>query len=282
MDLTINELLRCSDRERAGRSEDPSPVVLDTQSVHAAVNLPAATTGKGAAKRVPGRERGIAVDVLGLVIAVVVVAASAQDNEAGIALLDTVAERAPSTVRALVDQGFEQSVVQHGRSMGVDVEIVERNPQDFGFAPQPMRWRVEQTFGVLMLHRRGSCRATSPGRSHPAPSNDLCGDAPSCTWCRPVPSASSTALPTRTRPPGGAPRVALTVSRTCGWTDWATARGSCDRGEVRSEPGEEARWRRPSPMWASGSGCWRSLGSSAENLRCAIALCHVTWFTRGQ
>ncbi|SCF95348.1 transposase [Streptomyces sp. Ncost-T10-10d] len=113
-------------------------MVLDTRSVHAAVNLPAVTTGKDAAKRVPGRERRIAVDVLGLVIAVVVVAASAHDNEAGIALLDTVAERAPSTVKALVDQGFEQSVVQHGRSLGVDVEIVERNPQDFGLVPQPM------------------------------------------------------------------------------------------------------------------------------------------------
>ncbi|MET7729725.1 IS5 family transposase [Streptomyces mirabilis] len=153
-DQTINELLRCSVRERAGRLEDPSLVVLDTQSVHAAVNVPAATTGKDAAKRVPGRKRGIAVDVLGLVIAVVVLSASAHDNEAGIALLDTVAERAPSTVKALVDQGFKQSVVLHGRSLGVDVEIVERNPQDVGFVPQPIRWRVEQTFGILIMHRR--------------------------------------------------------------------------------------------------------------------------------
>jgi hypothetical protein len=33
----------------AGRSEDPSPAVLDTQSVHAPVNVPAATTGRDAA-----------------------------------------------------------------------------------------------------------------------------------------------------------------------------------------------------------------------------------------
>lgn len=122
-------------------------MVLDTQSVHAAVNVPAATTGKDAAKRVPGRKRGIAVDVLGLVIAVVVPAASANDNEVGIALLDTVTERAPSTVKALVDQGFKHSVVQHGRSLGMAVEIVERNPQDIGFVPKSIRWRVEQTSG---------------------------------------------------------------------------------------------------------------------------------------
>ncbi|WP_443051302.1 hypothetical protein OG429_38895 [Streptomyces sp. NBC_00190] len=34
------------------------------------------------------------------------------------------------------------------------MEIVERNPQDIGFVPQPKRWRVEQTYGILILHRR--------------------------------------------------------------------------------------------------------------------------------
>lgn len=86
MDVKINDLLRWQVREKAGRSEDPSLVVMDTQSVHAAVNLPAATTGKDAAKKVPGRKRGLAVDVLGLVIAVTVLAASSHDDTFGIAL----------------------------------------------------------------------------------------------------------------------------------------------------------------------------------------------------
>ncbi|ANZ14785.1 hypothetical protein SNOUR_07330 [Streptomyces noursei ATCC 11455] len=47
-------------------------MVLDTQSVQAAVGGPVSTTGHDPAKRVPGRERGLAVDVLDLVIAVVV------------------------------------------------------------------------------------------------------------------------------------------------------------------------------------------------------------------
>jgi transposase len=153
-DQTIHELLRCQVRERAGRLEDPSLVVLDTQSVHAAVNVPAATTGRDAAKKVPGRKRGLAVDVLGLVIAVVVLAAGVHENAAGIALLDKVADRTPTVTKALVDQGFKTAVVAHGKALGVDVEIVERNPQDTGFVPQPIRWRVEQTLGILMLHRR--------------------------------------------------------------------------------------------------------------------------------
>jgi transposase len=143
-DQVIHELLRCQVRERARRLEDPTLVVLDTQSVHAAAGVPAATTGRDPAKRVPGRKRGLAVDVLGLVIAVVVLAANTHDNTAGIILLDQVAEHAGDTVRkALVDQGFKNQVVLHGANLGIDVEIVERNPQDKGFVPQPKRWRVE-------------------------------------------------------------------------------------------------------------------------------------------
>lgn len=117
--------------------------------------VPAATSGHDPAKRVPGRMRGLAVDVLGLVIAVVVLAANTHDNAAGIILLDQVAEHAGKTVRkALVDQGFKNQVVLHGAGLGIDVEIVQRNPQDKGFVPQLKRWRVEQTHGILILHRR--------------------------------------------------------------------------------------------------------------------------------
>ncbi|GAA1024705.1 hypothetical protein Aple_103840 [Acrocarpospora pleiomorpha] len=46
---------------------------------------------------------------------------------------------------ALVDQGFKNSFVAHGASLGIDVRVVERNPADRGFIPQPKRWVVEQT-----------------------------------------------------------------------------------------------------------------------------------------
>jgi len=150
----VHEILRCQVRERAGRAEDPSLVVLDSQSVHAAVNVPAATTGKDAGKRVPGRKRGIAVDIIGLIIAVVVMAASVHENTIGTALLDRVAARTDTVTKALLDQGFKTKVVEHGAQLGIDVEIVQRNPAQTGFVPQPIRWRVEQSLGTLMLHRR--------------------------------------------------------------------------------------------------------------------------------
>lgn len=62
-DQQIHELLCCQVRERNRRLEDPILVILDTQIVRAATGVPAVTTGKDAAKRVPGRKRGLAVDV---------------------------------------------------------------------------------------------------------------------------------------------------------------------------------------------------------------------------
>ncbi|MCY0923902.1 IS5 family transposase [Streptomyces sp. H27-G5] len=153
-DQTVHDLLRWQLRESRKRSADPSLVVLDTQSIHAAVGVPADTTGKDAAKRVPGRKRCLAVDVLGLVVEAVALPASAHDNTAGIALLNGVTAQTDTVRKALVDQGFKKSVVNHGKTLGIDVEIVERNPADKGFVPQAKRWIVEQTNGILMFYRR--------------------------------------------------------------------------------------------------------------------------------
>lgn len=153
-DQTVHDLLRWQLRESRKRLADPSLVVLDTQSIHAAVGVPADTTGKDASKKVPGRKRCLAVDVLGLVVEAVALPASAHDNAAGIALLNGVAAQTDTVRKALVDQGFKKSVVDHGKTLGIDVEIVERNPAEKGFVPQAKRWIVEQTNGILMFYRR--------------------------------------------------------------------------------------------------------------------------------
>jgi transposase len=153
-DQAIHDLLRWQTREKHGRLADPSLVVLDTQSVHVAAGVPASTTGNDAGKRVHGRKRGLAVDVLGMVVAVAVLAASAHENAAGIALLDRVAAQAGTVRTALVDQGFKNAVAAHGATLGIDVQTVGRNPADKGFVPQPKRWVVERAYGILALHRR--------------------------------------------------------------------------------------------------------------------------------
>ena len=92
--------------------------------------------------------------MLGLVVAVVVLAASAHENTAGIALLEQVAAHTGTVSKALVDQGFKSSVVAYGAAVGIDVGVVERNPADKGLVPQPKRWVVEQPSGILSFHRR--------------------------------------------------------------------------------------------------------------------------------
>lgn len=76
------------------------------------------------------------------------------ENTAGTALLDKVAASTPTVTAALADQGFKGSVVAHGATLGIGVQVVERNPAGKGFVPQPKRWVVEQTYGILSFHRR--------------------------------------------------------------------------------------------------------------------------------
>lgn len=153
-DKQIHDLLRMQVREQAGRSEDPSAVVLDSQSVRAAAGVPKTTTGLDPGKKTPGRKRGLAVDVIGLIIAVVVMAASAHDNVVGTALLSRVAAENSSVSKAFVDAGFKDQVSIHGAILGIDVEVVSRLDGESGFRPLPKRWVVEQTQGTLILHRR--------------------------------------------------------------------------------------------------------------------------------
>ncbi|WP_344025546.1 IS5 family transposase [Streptomyces luteireticuli] len=151
---TIHDLLRRQVRESRRRCEDPTAVVMDSQTVRASVNAPKETTGLDPGKKSPGRKRGIATDVLGLVIAAVVVAASVHDNAIGITLLDKAAASAPTVTKAWVDAGFKNQVSEHGARLGIDVETVRREPGARGFVPEPKRWVAEQTWGTLMLHRR--------------------------------------------------------------------------------------------------------------------------------
>ena len=56
--------------------------MIDSQSVRAADTVPKITRGWDNAKKVNGRKRHIAVDTMGLLLAVVITAASVQDRDA--------------------------------------------------------------------------------------------------------------------------------------------------------------------------------------------------------
>lgn len=91
----LNGLLRQLLRAKEGRDGEPSACVIDVQSVKTSTSVPASSQGIDAGKKIVGRKRSIATDTLGLLIAVLVTAASVHDSIAGARLLDQVAADPP-------------------------------------------------------------------------------------------------------------------------------------------------------------------------------------------
>ncbi|MFD0526126.1 IS5 family transposase [Kitasatospora arboriphila] len=150
----LNGLLRRLVRTREGRSPEPTACIIDSQSVKTSTNVPAATQGADVGKRIVGWKRNIVTDTIGLLPVVLVTAASVQDGTAGPQLPTAVAADHPSIRKAWADMGYKNAVVEHAATLGIDLEIVRREPATSGFVVQPRRWVVERTFGWLMNHRR--------------------------------------------------------------------------------------------------------------------------------
>ncbi|CAM5623316.1 DDE transposase [Streptomyces badius] len=165
----LNGLLRRLAREAVGRDAEPSACVLDAQSIKTSANAPSAGQGIGAGKKIAGRERHIGVDTLGLLLAVLVTAASVSDNAGGIHLLSDIAAGRPRITKAWADTGYRTKVIEHGARLCIDVEVTRRSPAQKGFKVIPRRWVVERTFGWL-VHRRRLARELPdpppPLRSH--------------------------------------------------------------------------------------------------------------------
>ncbi|GAA2463348.1 hypothetical protein GCM10010405_54790 [Streptomyces macrosporus] len=111
---------------KGGRNIQPSACVVDAQSVKTATSVPAAGQGTDAAKKIVGRKRSIVTDTLGLLLAVLVTAASVQDFVAGTRLLGQVAAEHPTVRKTWVDGGYRWHLVEYAARLGIDLEIVQR------------------------------------------------------------------------------------------------------------------------------------------------------------
>ncbi|WP_106399958.1 IS5 family transposase [Actinocorallia populi] len=150
----LNGLLRRLARKAEGRSPEASACAIDAQSVKTSANVPLTSQGVDAAKKIIGRKRHIATDTLGLLLTVLVTAASVQDSAAGTRLLDQLATGHPAVRKAWVDGGYRPYFLDHAATLGIDAQIVPRDPAIRGFTVLPRRWVAERTFGWLMHHRR--------------------------------------------------------------------------------------------------------------------------------
>ena len=145
--------LRTQARTAAGRNPQPTAAIIDSQSVRAADTVPKTTRGWDNAKKVNGRKRHIAVDTTGLVLDVVITAASVQDRVAARPLLWNT-HRACRHVRLVwADAGYTGKLAAWAAAMKITLQIVSRR-EPHAFEVLPRRWVVERTFAWISKHRR--------------------------------------------------------------------------------------------------------------------------------
>ena len=109
----ILDALRDRLRVRAGRDRCPTAAIIDSQTVPAADTGPRSRRGWDGGKRTNGVTRHLAVDVNGLLLAVVVTAASIQDRDAAHRLLAAL-RGSFSTIRLVwADGGYPGRLLSH-------------------------------------------------------------------------------------------------------------------------------------------------------------------------
>lgn len=153
--LRLVDMLR--ERIRATRGRNPTPTAgsIDSQSVKAADTVGAATRGFDGGKKINGRKRHIAVDTLGLLLAVIVTPASVQDRDGALNLLALLTERFTRIKLVWADGGYAGRLVLWAKAvLHLTVTVVKRSDDANGFQVVPRRWVVERTFGWLLRHRR--------------------------------------------------------------------------------------------------------------------------------
>jgi transposase len=107
----MHDALREQVRVLAGRRPQPTAAIIDSQSVKAADTVGKASRGYDAGKKTEGRKRHLAVDVMGLILCVVVTAASVQDRDGARPLLWKLAAAYRAVTLIWADGGYAGKLV---------------------------------------------------------------------------------------------------------------------------------------------------------------------------
>ena len=151
---TVVHDLRALLRMAEGRAPTPTAVIFDSQTVQSTPSSEEASYD--GAKRKKGRKIHEAVDTLGILLAVHITTASAQDRDQVAALAQQVQEVTGSTVQiAYVDQGYTgERPATAAAAHGIDLVVVKHPEGTKGFLLLPRRWVVERSFGWRSRFRR--------------------------------------------------------------------------------------------------------------------------------
>lgn len=151
----LHETLRDRVRATAGRGAAPSAAIIDSQSVRAADTVARPSRGYDAGKKINGRKRHIAVDVLGLLLALVVTPASVQDRDGARPLLWRLARDHRRLRLVWADSGYAGKLVTWATTtLRLPVQVVKKRPGQTTFQVLHRRWIVERTFAWITKHRR--------------------------------------------------------------------------------------------------------------------------------
>lgn len=151
----LHDELREQVRVKESRGPEPSAGIVDSQSVKGADTVGAASRGFDPGKRINGRKRHIVVDTIGLLLVVMVTAASIQDRDGGQSILERLHRALGSVRHIFADGGYQGALIKLAkRSWGIVVEVVKKPAEQIGFAVLPRRWVVERTFSWLLRWRR--------------------------------------------------------------------------------------------------------------------------------
>jgi putative transposase len=142
-------------RQVAGRKAAPTAAIIDSQSVKAAEEVARSSRGYDAGKKINGRKRHIAVDTIGLLLTVLVTAASVQDRDAAKPLLWNLKKAFPKIKLAWADGGYAGKLVTWSMTaLKLTLQIVKRPDDLHSFKVLPRRWVVERTLAWITRCRR--------------------------------------------------------------------------------------------------------------------------------
>jgi transposase len=152
---TMHDQLREQVRQVACRKPTPTAAIIDSQSVKAAETVGKASRGYDAGKKINGRKRHIAVDTIGLLLTILITAASVQDRDAAKPLLWNLRKAFPGVKLAWADGGYAGKLVTWAKTtLKITLQIVKRPDDLHTFKVLPRRWVIERTLAWITRHRR--------------------------------------------------------------------------------------------------------------------------------